>query len=49
MTFLDEEAGAVRVYTSYGTQDLSAADLNNSTALRAKVAACAGEGLASTH
>ena len=49
MTFLDEEAGAVRVYTSYGTQDLSAADLNNSTALRAKMAACAGEGLASAN
>jgi len=49
MTFLDEEAEAVRVYTANGTQDLRAADLANADALRAKLAACASEGLASAN
>ncbi len=46
MTFLDEEAGSVRVYTTNGPLDLSAPDLANADILQARLAACAGEGLA---
>jgi len=46
MTFLDDNAEVVRVYTENGTKDISADDLANTDALRAKLAACADEGLA---
>jgi hypothetical protein len=49
MTFLDEEAGSVRVYTTNGPLDLSAPDLANADILQARLAACAGEGLASAN
>ena len=46
MTFLDDQAEAVRVYTENGPKDLSASDLANTETLRSKLMACGNEGLA---
>jgi hypothetical protein len=44
MTFLDDEANAVRVYTGNGAMDLSQADLANTAVLQGKLAACTNDG-----
>jgi len=46
MTFLDGNAEVVRVYTENGTKEISAGDLANADALRAKLVACGSEELA---
>jgi hypothetical protein len=45
LTYLDDRAENVRIYTAQGTVDMAAADLNNTDVLLAKLGACAGEDL----
>ena len=47
MTFLDDQADAIRVYTEKGAVDLTSEEMNDQTALDAKFASCGYEALAS--
>jgi hypothetical protein len=47
MTFLDDRAGTVRVYTDHGTMDLASTDLEDRDLLASKVGACLDVELAS--
>lgn len=46
MTFLDDDADQVRVYTATGYADLATADLGDQDALAAKLAGCGAEAFA---
>ena len=46
MTFLDDQANNVRVYTDNGYADMATIDLQHSATLAAKLSACAPEALA---
>lgn len=46
MTFLDDQANNVRVYTDNGYADMATIDLQHSATLTAKLSACAPEALA---
>ena len=47
MTFLDDQADAIRVYTEKGAVDLTSEEMNDQAALDAKFASCGYEALAS--
>lgn len=49
MTFLDDHAEDIRVYTNNGTLDLTATDLQDKDLLLARVQQCTGEALAVAH
>ena len=49
MTFLDDQAENIRVYTDNGTMDLTAAELQDKGLLLARVKQCTGEAMASAN
>jgi len=49
MTFLDDQAENIRVYTENGTMDLTAAELQDKGLLLARVKQCTGEAMAAAN